>query len=340
MWQVIGQEKILSLLKRSLATGNLAHAYLIVGPPQVGKGTLAINLAQALNCQGFEPPCGQCQSCLRIKKGNYADVRIINLTSAESTGGKPQFEISINVVREIQHEANLPPFEGKYKVFIFDGVENLSLEASNCLLKLLEEPPPQIIFLLLTSEEKRLLPTIISRCQRLELKPLAIPEVKRILVEVFSLPLEKAKLLAHLSRGCLGWVLKVLEDDSLLKKRDQMIRELISVVEGDWEERFNYAMELAACFEKERKSGGKVIDFWLMWWRDLMLVKCGLKEAITNIDYLTTLEEWAEQLPLVEIKNFIINLQETLEQIYHNVNPRLALETLMLDMPRVAKGRN
>lgn len=340
MGRVIGQEKTLTLFKRSLAEGNLAHAYLIVGPPQVGKGTLALNLAQGLNCQGDDPPCGQCRSCLRIDKGSHADVPIISLTSGESpTKGKLQFEISINEIREIQRMANLPPFEGKYKVFIFDGAENLSAEASNCLLKLLEEPPPQIVFLLLTSEERRILPTVASRCQRLELKPMAVAEVRKVLSESYGVPPDRAEFLARLSRGCFGWALSALEDDNQLKERVQIIDELISVVEGGWEERFNCVAELATRFEKERKSGWKVIELWLMWWRDLMLVKTGLGDAVVNIDYRSTLEKWARRFSLTQIKDFAISLQETLEQIYRNVNPRLALETMMLDMPMKAEDK-
>lgn len=340
MWRVIGQEKALTLFKHSLAEGNLAHAYLIVGPPQVGKGTLALNLAQVLNCQGAEPPCGQCQSCLRINKGSHADVQIISLTSGESsTRGKVQFEISIDQVREIQRGANLPPFEGKYKVYIFDGAENLSTEAANCLLKLLEEPPPQVVFLLLTSEERRILPTVASRCHRLELKPMAIAEVRKVLSESYGVPIDRADFLARLSRGCFGWALRALEDDSQLKERDQAIAELISVVEGGWEERFNYVAELAPRFERERRSGWKVIELWLMWWRDLILVKTGLGDAVINIDYRSTLEEWTRQFSLTQITDFVISLQETLEQIYHNVNPRLALEAMMLDMPMKTKDK-
>ncbi len=340
MWRVIGQEKTLALLKCSLTEGSLAHAYLIVGPPQVGKGTLALNLAQALNCQGATPPCGQCRSCLRIDEGNHTDVRIISLASAENLSGSPsQFEIGINEVKEIQHVANLPPFEGKYKVFIFDGADNLSTEAANCLLKLLEEPPSRVVFLLLTSQEGRLLPTVVSRCQRLELKPMTVAEIRKTLFESYNVLPDKAELLARLSRGCLGWALGALENETQLEERDQILKELISVLGGDWEERFNCAAELATRFEKERKSGFRVMELWLMWWRDLMLVKSGLKDAVINIDCRAALEEWAKQFPLTQIKDFVISLQETLEQIYHNVNPRLALETMMLDMPMKVKDR-
>ena len=112
MWQVIGQDKVLSLLDYSLKTDAIAHAYLLVGPRHVGKGTLAINLAQALNCDGPELPCGQCRSCQRILEGKHADVTPIGLDS--------KTEIGIDDIRGLQRSASLPPYEGKCKVFIID----------------------------------------------------------------------------------------------------------------------------------------------------------------------------------------------------------------------------
>jgi len=161
MWQVIGQDKALALLDRSLKENNVAHAYLFVGPRHIGKKTLALNLAQALNCDADKPPCGQCHSCRRILEQKHADVTCIGLDS--------KTEIGIDDIRKLQRLANLPPYEGKRKVFIIDDAEYLSTEAANSLLKILEEPPPKVVWVLLTAEEPRLLPTIVSRCQRLEL---------------------------------------------------------------------------------------------------------------------------------------------------------------------------
>ncbi|MFC1908234.1 ATP-binding protein, partial [Chloroflexota bacterium] len=138
MWQVVGQTKVVSLLKRSLEREIVAHAYLFVGPPHVGKMTLALDLAQAVNCEAVESPCGECLSCQKIALANHADVRIIGLTTdRDLVEDKPRVEISIDQIRQMQHSASLPPFEGKYKVFIIDGAEHLSSEAANCLLKTL-----------------------------------------------------------------------------------------------------------------------------------------------------------------------------------------------------------
>ncbi|GAI32367.1 unnamed protein product, partial [marine sediment metagenome] len=186
----------------------VAHAYLFVGPPHVGKMTLALNLAQALNCEAVEPPCGECLPCQKIASAKYVDVQIIGLTTdGDSVEAKPRTEISIDQIREMQHSASLPPFEGKYKVFIIDGAEHLSSEAANCLLKTLEEPVGRVIFILLATNDKLLPATVISRCQRLELPPLAVSEVEAALNSRWGIESQKAKLLARLSHGCLGWAL-------------------------------------------------------------------------------------------------------------------------------------
>jgi DNA polymerase-3 subunit delta' len=326
MWQVIGQDKILSLLDYSLKTDAIAHAYLLVGPRHVGKGTLAINLAQALNCDGPELPCGQCRSCQRILEGKHADVVPIGLDS--------RTEIGIDDIRGLQRLANLPPYEGKCKVFIIDDAEYLSTEAANSLLKILEEPPPRIVWLLLAAEEEHLLPTIISRCQRLELKPVPSERVQEILVNSYNVAADKAKLLTQLCHGRLGWALSALANDDILEQRSQRIAKLVSLLTASLEQRFAYAQELASQFSQNRKAGAEIIEIWLDWWRDLMLIKGGCQEAIINVDYETTLEEQARGLSLSDIKEFLANLGLLQEEISKNVNPRLAWEWLVLNLPR------
>lgn len=331
MWQTIGQSKALALLEHSLRTGSLAHAYLFAGPPHVGKTTLALDLAQALNCQGVEPPCGKCQSCRRIVNGKHADIAIIGLNSARGLREmKPRVEISIEDIRELQRSVSLPPYEGKYKVFIIDGAEYLSAEAANCLLKTLEEPPPRVIMLLLAAEELQLLPTVVSRCQRVELKPMPSGEVERVLIKSRGVDRDKARLLARLSQGCLGWALTASVDDGYLVQRTQRLSEMLSLLGTGWEERFVYAAQLG----NDRRSAEEVIKLWLIWWHDVMLTKCGCKQVISNVDHTLALEESAQALSLLEINNFINSLQKSLSQISKNANLRLVFEILMLDMPR------
>jgi DNA polymerase-3 subunit delta' len=327
MWQVVGQPKAIALLERSLDKECLSHAYLFVGPPHVGKMTLAQNLAQAVNCEAEERPCIQCASCRRIAAGKHADVQVVGLTSEGKT------EISIEQVREIRASISLPPYEGKYKVFIIDGAEHLSAEASNCLLKTLEEPPPRALLILLTAREKILLPTIASRCQRVELHPLPLPVIKEMLTQRYGVIDPKAELLARLSNGCLGWALSAVQDEKLLEQRCQTLAQLTSLNHASRQERLSYAAEWAANFSKNRGQLEEVLALWLNWWRDLLLVKGGDSEHITNIDHESMLLNQARSYNLRQIKDFILCLQAAAEQLELNANPRLVLEVLMLSIP-------
>jgi DNA polymerase-3 subunit delta' len=326
MWQVIGQDKVLSLLDYCLKAGAVAHAYLVVGPRHVGKRTLAVNLAQALNCTESEVPCGECRSCLRILAGKHADVTAIGLDS--------KTEIGIDDMRELQRLASLPPYEGKCKVFIIDEAEYLSTEAANSLLKILEEPPPSVVWLLLAAEEQRLLPTIMSRCQRLELKPVPSERIQEALVNLHKADIDKAKLLAQLCHGRLGWAISALEADDILDQRSIRIDGLVSLLSAGLEQRFAYAQELAGQFSQNRRAGAEVTEVWFDWWRDLMLIKGGCKQGIVNVDYETTLQKQARGLSLAEIRDFLGKLCSLQEDISRNVNPRLAWEWLMLNLPR------
>ena len=334
MWQVVGQDRVVSLLRHSLEKGAIAHAYLLVGPPHVGKMTLAINLAQALNCEVAEPPCGECTSCQKIASAKHPDVQIIGLTSNNNSAeAKLRVEISIDQIREMQHSANLPPFEGRHKVFIIDGAELLSNEAANCLLKTLEEPVGRVIFVLLTSNDGLLPATVVSRCQRLELLPLAASEVEAVLNSGWGVELQKAQLLARLSHGCLGWALSAASDDSLLELRAERISRVLDISNADYEERFTYAAQLATQFSQSRGLVQEILDLWLDWWRDLLLVKVGYSDTITNVDQLATLNEIAKGYNLAQIRAVINSIQAAGEQLGQNANPRLVLEVLMLDIP-------
>ena len=334
MWQVIGQSRAVFLLQRSLETGSLAHAYLFVGPAHVGKMTLALNLAQALNCETAEPPCGECGSCQKVASARHADVQIIGLShDGNSDETKPRVEISIDQIRQVQHSASLPPFEGRYRVYIIDGAELLSIEAANCLLKTLEEPVDKVVFVLLTTNERLLPATVISRCQRVELLPLAITEIEAALTGNWGVEPEKAELLARLSQGCPGWAVSAALDDGLLQQRDEHLDELLDMISADCEERFAYVARLVAQFSQNRGLVQERLDLWLNWWRDLLLVRVGLSDTVTNVDRLATLIDMAGGYGLGQIKDFINSIRTAGEQLKQNANPRLVLEVLMLSIP-------
>ena len=238
MWQTIGQDEAVASLQKAIQQGNLAHAYLLVGPEHVGKTTLAIDIARALNCQNNDPPCNECESCRRILNNNHTDITIVDLNySTNSSEEKSRTKISIDDIKEIERQANLSPYGGKCRVFIVDGAENLSTEAANSFLKTLEEPPGKVFFILLSSDEKQLLPTLVSRCQRIELKRMGNSEIKKILIDSYGFDDYKADLLARLSEGCIGWAFSVSTDEGFLKDRTEKLSEMEILLRAGIDER-------------------------------------------------------------------------------------------------------
>jgi len=341
MWQTKGQKRIIDLLKRNIQQQNMAHAYLVSGPPHVGKTTLSIELAQALNCEAANPPCGICRSCRHIAERKHPDVIFVNLElSAEmsrnpTTGdASPRTKIGIDCIKELQRLANLPAYEGRYRVFIFEEADQLSNEASNRLLKILEEPPAKVIWLLISAEEFRLLPTIVSRCQQLKLKAMNIAELRDMLMAENNIGIDKAGFLAKLSEGCPGWALSALTDSNIMEQRSKDMDMVVSLISAGIEQRFTYVRKIVVELSKDRQTAKRVIDGARSWWRDLMYVKCDCRDAVVNVDYQSMLEQQSEYLSLTEIKNYIKSLYSTEEQISQNVNTRLAFESLMISMPR------
>ena len=333
MWHIIGQENATHILDASISTGRLSHAYLFVGPPHVGKTTLALDLARAVNCVSAEntPPCQGCIQCRRIASGHHADVRLIGLRRQEE--GSRRRELGIGEIRSVTNQSHLKPYEGASRVFIFEDAETMSEEAANALLKTLEEPPPQTLLILLTSQEDRLLPTIKSRCSRIELKPMPEVPLARYLEEERGIDADEARLLARLSKGCLGWALTALEDPLVLERRTTELDRLIGLLGATIEQRFHAASDVANLYYRDRDEALETLDIWLSWWRDLLVLREAGPEWVYNRDYSEQLEEWKSAYTPGQIAGFIAAMAKTVEALNSNVNARLGLEALMLSLP-------
>ena len=337
VWGLIGQERAVTALERALADGRVAHAYMFVGPGRVGKHTLALKLAQALNCERLDAPahgepvepCGECSPCRRIAGGIHADVQTVTVEESEEEAQKG---IHVSQIREIERVTSLKPFEGRTRVVIIDPAEEMNAAAQNAFLKTLEEPPPQVVFVLVTADESRLLPTIRSRCRRLELPPPTVADVETALVER-GVEGERARLLARLSRGRIGWALEMAAEPALLERRQESLSQARALGSLSVAERLGLAERLAPEYRRKPESLLAELEAWRDWWRDLLLVQTGAEDGVANIDRLADLREDASQYRRDEVTAFVRALGEAGRHLRDNAQARLVLETLLLGAP-------
>ncbi len=337
MWWVYGQDRLLAQLETSLEQGRPAHGYMLVGPPHVGKTTLALNMAQAVNCvHGPGIPCGSCLQCTRIAGSNHADVRIVSVNRGDASNPERTM-IGIDDVKDVLRQVSLKPFEGAYNVVIFESADSMSEQAANALLKTLEEPPPQVLILLLTASEEALLPTIRSRCRPLQLLPMPKDAMVDKLINEHGATPDEADNLSRLSRGCLGWAINALAGGGeLLTRREDQLDRLNEVCQSGLETRFGLAGELANLYYRDRDAGKEWLFIWLRWWRDLLLIKEGAEQFIQNSGRTSELRLQASLLSTGQVVDFIKSILRTVEALDRNARPRLALEVLMLALPTAA----
>jgi len=326
-WPIIGHEWAVNLLAQTVASGRLSHAYLFTGPAQVGKTTLARAFAQAILCErGSGEPChgveGACRICQRIAQGRYPDLQVI---AAEKN------TIQIEQVRVLRSDAALSPLEGRYKVFIIREIERATPPAANALLKTLEEPPPHVILLLTSHRRDLVLPTVLSRCQIVGLRPAPLEQIRAALEARGAAP-ERAELLARLSGGRVGWALGAQAHPEVVQTRGRHIDELLALTTDGYIGRLGYAESLSRQTDAIEDTLGQ----WATWWRDVLLIQRGNPDGVINLDRRVQLTQQALLYRPEQVEGALSDLMQTLHRIKANVNARLALDVLALRLPRPA----
>lgn len=328
-WPIIGHDWAVDQLTRALNAGRQRHAYLLSGPPSIGKTTFARSLAMALNCEAPEGrPCGQCRPCKLISAGKHPDFHILE---ADKVGGS----LKIEQIRELQHTVSMRPFEARYRVAILRRYQEAADPASNAFLKTLEEPPKNVVLILCTDSIHSILPTILSRCQHYPLHPLRLSEVATALFKHFEVPEPKAELLAHLSGGRMGWAIQAAQDETVLAKRKDYLDLLENLLTCNRRERFAALEE----FHEKKSDALELMQVWISYWRDVLLVSQGSQAYLTNWDRQEKIGYLARTYPIETLKQTLASTRRILHQLGYNVNVRLQLEALMLDYPFVKSSK-
>jgi DNA polymerase-3 subunit delta' len=317
---ILGQERALRILYNDLARQQVAHAYLFLGPEDVGKKYTAIGFAKALNCaQAQGDFCNQCLSCQKIDKAIHPDINLI----------RPQGNhIRIEQMRELQNKIAFKPLEGERKVVIMDEAEKFSPEAAASLLKTLEEPPANTVIILISNNPFALPNTIISRCRVTRFNSLKPQEVSQILVEKRSFNPDQARLIASLSLGAIGKALN-LDLSQILALREEVLR--VFDLEGG--NRIKYILNKVKDWDKDRKKAQEWLDALAIMSRDLMILASGApSDFLINNDLEEGLKIIANKLTLEMTISILENIGKTQELLRQNVNTQLAINNMLNDI--------
>jgi len=333
--EIIGQEKAKRFFRRVMSAERIPHAYLFTGIAGIGKTSAAMALTMALNCQRPTDieACGVCPPCRQMLGGNFPDFISI----------KPDGQnIKIEQIRELNRRLSFAPVSAKYRVCVIQQAEAMGTEAANSFLKTLEEPPSGNILVLNAVEPLNLLPTIVSRCQRVPFQPLPVETMIDWLVREKKLDRQKATIAARASGGSLGHALR-MSDDVFFEKRNAWISGLLKLPQLSKGDALEMAVQTAA---KEKGRGAthtetgepgllEMLALWGGWFRDLLVVKVGgPRHLITNVDFQDQLKNIVQTVTIEGLMNSLLAVDQAVRDVRRMGNLQLVMEHTILSLQR------
>lgn len=320
---IIGQEQLKEHLEGVISAGKVSHAYIISGERFSGKEFIAKIFAMALQCEGEgSKPCQECHSCKQALSDNHPD--IIRVTH-EKPGS-----IGVDDIRgQINGDIAIKPYSSPRKIYIINEAEKMTVQAQNALLKTLEEPPAYAVILLLTTNINAFLPTILSRCVVLNMKPVADEKVKRYLMEELQVPDYRAEVCVAFARGNVGKAKQLASSEDFEKVKEEALSLLKYVQDMD-------VTEMVAAVRKISEYKLEVndyLDILCIWYRDVLLFKAtGDANHLIFREELSNIRRVAGRTSYEGIEKVIRSLEKAKVRLDANVNFELAMELLLMDM--------
>ena len=317
---ILGQERALATLRDAVTAQRLHHAYIFEGPQGVGKSTVALQLAMRANCTEHEAPCGKCASCRQIIAGNHPDVVFV---APDPEKANPI--ISVAQIREIIRTASFHRYSAKRRFIIINPASAMAETAANALLKTLEEPPEHTGFILVTEHAADLLPTIISRCQRIRFGAV---ETKTLTRWLSSQGIPDSAALASLSLGCPGVAIALAKGD--LNKRQQLRDDLTKTIAQPAEHLFKWSQKLTTGpRERWRPKVDLLLDLTEELLRDVVMLQANPEAELIHADIHHIIDAFRIRLypnGVTAIAKATTNARTMLRQY---VNGRLVVDTLL-----------
>lgn len=320
---ILGHDTIKEHFQKAIESHKVSHAYILAGEAGMGRKSLAGAFAMTLLCEkGLREPCMECHACRQVMSGNHPDLIYVTHEKPGSIG-----------VDDIRHQINdtimVRPYSSYYKIYIVDEAEKMTVQAQNALLKTIEEPPSYAVIILLTTNPDLFLPTILSRCVQLKLKPLRDSVIREYLVGTMQISESRAELYAAFARGNLGKAIKLAESEEFQQMYERLLHLLRQVREMDISQILD--------FIKSMKDDGmdlyECLDFMQIWFRDALMFKVTKDPNLLIFkDEFGAISEMSRQIGYDGFENILQAIDKARTRLQANVNMELALELMFLVM--------
>lgn len=319
---IVGQKDLKEYLQKAILTDTVSHAYIIHGERNSGKEFLAKVFAKALQCEDREgaEPCGKCHSCIQAESLNHPDIVFV-------THEKPNV-IGVEDIRtQINSDVAMTPYQGPKKIYIVNDAELMTVQAQNALLKTIEEPPAYVVIMLLTSNEDVFLPTILSRCISLQMKPAKDEEIKEFLMRTMQIPDYKAQICVAFARGNTGKARLLAKSEEFDKVKDEALSLLKNITEMDVGE----LTQAVKRINEYKFDVNDYLDIFLIWYRDMLLFKATHDaNGLIFREELPSIRKAADKSTYEGIETIIQAIEKCKARLHANVNFDLSMELLLL----------